>query len=554
MRKLTSAILISVLAALALSLSCGKQEAIPQSDWEAMIAIRAEAAAHHKAKTLYDFQLAVGETPADTAELRQMSEQLFTRKNIDLLQRIEDSFEPGRQETQVRRLRHYLMDGLIDLTLEPERRYAAEIAARPIDLPDGSQISIREIPRVLATESNRDRRELLYNSQLPMLKRLNAVKEFELQKLDSLLMSFHYGSVTSYYQEVRDYDFAQLAVTAREILDQTDSITASALHDRAPDLVGINGQALRVYDIPALWNSPIFSSELTPKVIAATVDSFQRACSVITDTLSGLATYWPSGKNVTSRSATYPISAFDDVRVVTVPSDGILALTNYWHEIGHALNYLHTKQKEFEFIYLGAVAEREMMAFMLEDLLDLPSTFSYVLDVRQRGKTKYGEWQSRYSEAEALLKLFSIRTNCVDFLYEYQYFAGLEDPVATFAESREKLWKHPVSDAERELYLSRLSLFESADYLTARIARANVTSCMNKDAPFFDSEGKQIADFQTDKFRAFLLESWSQGSALTFQSLSEQLKCDILSPDALIARMKAIGSDIFFRLPDHVAQ
>lgn len=535
MMSLSRIIVASILAfAVLLHNGCGKQEAVPQSEWETMIAIRAEAAAHRRAKTLHDFKLAIGEKPEDTTELRELAQHLFTRKNIDLLQRIENNLETTREETQVRRLRHYLIDGLIDLTLEPERRYIAEIASRPIELPDGSEITLHEIPHTLATEPNRDRREMIYNSQLPMIERINAVKTVELQKLDSLLMSLKYGSVTSYYQEVRNYDFAKLAVTAERILEETDSVIAAAIERWAPEFVGVEASALRAYDMPTLLHSSDLSRFLSREAIESTIDSFQTICEVVDDTSSALTVYWAVNADAATRSSTYPISAFDDVRIVVEPDNGVKGVSNYWHEISHALHYIHTQQREFEYIYLGAAAERELLAFVLEDVLDFWGRFMlYSVGVtRDLGSDLFRQLRDHYHALRTLSKLVAVRSHCSDFLFEYRYFAGLENPEEEFRAMREAVYDYPVSDVEGALYLSRLSLFESADYLVARIAAANVRRYVDGFEP--NRPRMKLPYYHGKSFEELLLSAWKRGSNISMDFFSESLECDILNPDALL--------------------
>ncbi len=539
MTRYTSIMIAGILGALLLTFSCGKQAKIPQSEWETMIAIRAEAAAHYRAKTEHDFQLAIGETPADTAQLREMARHLFTRKNIDLLQRIEDSFQPGREETQVRRLRHYLIDGLIDLTLEPERRYAAEIASRPIELPDGGSISIQQIPRTLAAESNRDRREMLYNSQLPMLKRLNAVKQVELQRLDSLLMSLNYGSVTSYYQEVRDYDFAQLAVTAEEILDRTDSIAAAVMERAAPLMLGIDTNALRAYDVPRLLHSAEINEILTPQNIEALYDTLSSRCNFAPEPDSSVTVFWADNSHPIRRSSTFAVST-SDIRITITPGEGMAAQNSYWHEMGHALHYANTLQREFEFIYLGAVAEREMLAFLMEKVYlwnyFYQSNFEEIKGEDQLRRLVLVD-RCLWSTSE----LLSVRAECADFLFEYKYFAGLEDARGEFVRQRERLHAYPVSDAESELYLSRVSLFESADYLMARIGAANLFHHLaGLDRVDTINPQPTLLAGLYDACRAiqsFLADSWQHGTDLSFDYYSEYLTGEVRDPDALISRL-----------------
>ena len=308
------------------------------------------------------------------------------------------------------------------------------------------QSTILTLPTVLATESNREKRKRLFEAQLPVLLNENAISQKILTIEDSLLYDFGYVNMASFLEEEHGCDFYTLSDVATKFIRDTDSLTQALFAEFAPKLTGIQASAFRGYDRAFFQNARIYEKYFPADKMVDRFKETARSMGINLDTMKNLKLDLEDRPNKSSRPATYPVEVPTDIRVQVKPIGGQDDYDGFYHEMGHALHFLHVTEKDFEFIYLGNNTITEMFAFLFEHLLDDPSYLRSVLgfsDSEARDFLRY----------RALERLMYVRSYCGDFLFEQELYSGEGDAKAAYEKIKQPLLGYPWSDVEKEGYL-----------------------------------------------------------------------------------------------------
>ena len=141
-------ILFVVVALVAGALLAGcseKKREIPQSDWEKLIAIRAEAKAYYSEVTKDEYDADAYGKPSHLEEITGQYQTLFTEKNIHLLERIQDSFQPSPEETKTQFLRLYLIDGFLESAVSQSSDYLQVFRLKEKVVSDGDSVNYLDL-------------------------------------------------------------------------------------------------------------------------------------------------------------------------------------------------------------------------------------------------------------------------------------------------------------------------------------------------------------------------------------------------------------------------
>lgn len=515
------AVLISATCLLLSGCTSERNLEIAQSEWETVIAVRGEARDFLRELQKNEFNSRTGTGPDERADIFARYDDLFSEANIGLLQRVEDSFEPGPDERKFRRLRLFLIESRIRAALLPDKQYLEEmLAGYRFDLNDRTY-SLPEAARLLAVSPDRSLRERLYENLLPLLQRENAVRRRVLELTDSALYHFGYGSILSFVEEKLDVDYAALTKQAQEFLTASDSLFHALAEDLTPQLAGIRLDKLRGYDIAFLMNADpmaaLFHPDSLPSIVARTLSALQ----LPPDTLR-LFEVVVDASDFIGRSSTYAIAAPNDLRIIVTRQRGSFYFHEYFHELGHALGYLYSQERELELTQLGSVAVSEASAFALEDLLLEPRYLTVTLAMTPADA-------HRCARLAAFRRLLLLRRLCADVLFEQVLFSEAENIQAEYEQSHRQLFSFAWSAVDREMYLRAIGEETAAEYLQGLWLAAALQE--------FAAENLGNDYFHHPDYRNLLKEYWSFGRRLNPDQLAAQLDLGPLGPNASLNRI-----------------
>lgn len=517
---------VAVIAVLLTGCGGDKRE-VPQSGWEKLIAIRAEGQAYYSEIALDEFNADAFGKPSHVQEISSRYQSLFTESNIRLLERIQDNFQPSPDETKIEFLRLYLIDGWLSRAVgqSSDSLQSLRLQAKVADGRDS--VNYLDVPAVLATETNRERRQRLFEGQLPTLQRENTIHSKIRSVEDSLLFELGYGDVSSYLEEEHACDFYALSLVATKLIQDTDSLAHALFAEFAPKLTGVQVSAFRGYDRAYLQRAQAYAKHFPAVAMTELFGQTMKGMGIAIDTMRNLKIDLEDRPNKCSRPATYPIEVPFDIRVLVKPIGGQDDYASYYHEMGHALHFLYITERDFEFVYLGNNTVTEVFAFLFEHLLDDPTYLQTSLDFSAIEVKDYLRFK-------AFVRLMYVRSYCGDFLFEQELYSSKGDAKADYERIKQPLLGYPWSDVEREGYLNRADKFYSADYLRAWFLESQLRE-------------KLRADFGRDYFKQpatgeYLKKLWAYGNSNSPEELAKLTGIGEITPQALLREINSMLS------------
>ncbi|MGB5138152.1 MAG: hypothetical protein WBP29_06435, partial [Candidatus Zixiibacteriota bacterium] len=509
--------------------NCGRDErAISQSEWEKLIGIRGEAREICRLETQREFlKRSKSGTESQIVELTGQLEprvaDILSTANLRLLQKIEDSYPPDTEdERKVRRLRHYLISLRIEKATEAPREYLSEMRGAAKFSVGGRHVNIEGLMEILSTARDRDLRQEAYVAWHSELQKENAVIESKIVIEDSVAVDLGYGDFTSLKQEAQQIDYARLTEQANDVLARTDSLARDLAATVVPQLAGLKADRLRGYDIAFLMSTTSFDSYFSSEtwmegegeILAGLGDGFEA-------NWQSMIVHSPSR---TERPGTFAISIPDDVRIVAPDNAGLWAASAQLHELGHALFYRNTTEREFEFTQLGEGALKEAFAFSLEGLYDEAGFVTTKVGIPE-------QQLSNYLRQRAYLQLELLRSYCADFLFEQEAYAGAPNLRQVYEDIAERVSGYDWNDVDREMMFRRLEGFASAEYLAGWFLAAQIREYL------FEQFGDGW--YESHEAGAFLKGLWQNGTRKPALEIAGMIGDSTIAPDALLRQLTA---------------
>jgi len=526
--RITLVILLPLLTLTLLFGGCGqqkRQQGIPQSEWEKLIAIRTEARALYSELMTDKYNADVLGQPSRIEEITTRYQTLLDKQNIQLVQRIQDSYQPSPEEEQVHFLRLFLIQGALKLAAGQSTDYLRALQLQN-QIADGKDaVEYHRLPDLLAGETNRERRQRQFDAQLPVRVKENAVCQKIRSLEDSLLFNLGYGDMASFLEEQHGVDLAALSEAAEELVKDTDSLTHTLFAELAPKLTGVRIESFRGYDLPVLERGQAFDKHFPATKMIDGLKSVLAEMGLSVDSVTGLKIAILDRSQVGFRPAAYPIQIPNDIRLPVRLEDGLPGYAAFYHELGYALRYATITERDFEFAYLGNQTLAEASAILLEQLLDQPA---YV-----QNRLGFSPQETReYLRFCALIKLITVRSYCGDLLYEQSLYSGDSDPKAAYEKIKQPLLGYPWSDAEREEYLTRAEYLSSADYLRGWFLAAQLQEKLQAFVGADYASRPATGDF--------LKKIWAAGNRHTPEEVAQSLGIGAITSEALRRQIQAM--------------
>jgi len=526
--RITLVILLPLLILTLLFDSCSRQKrqrGIPQSEWEKLIVIRTEAKSLYSELMTDSYNFDVLRQQSHLEEITARYQSLLDRKNIQLVQRIEDSYQPSPEETQVRLLRLFLIQGALKLATGQSADYLRTLQLQNQIAAGENAVDYRRRPDLRAEETNREQRQRQFEGQLPVMVRENAIYQKIRSLEDSLLFDLGYGDMASFLEEQRGIDLAVLAKTAEEFIKDTDSLTNVLFVELAPKLAGVRIESFRGYDLPVLERGQVFDKHFPATKMIDGLKSVLAEMGLSVDSAKGLKITILDSSQVGFRPVAYPIRIPDDIRIPVRLVDGSPSYAAFYRELGQALRYATITERDFEFTYLGNQTLAAASAFLLEQLLDHPAYLQNRLGFSPQETREYLRYR-------ALIKLITVRSYCSDLLYEQSLYSGDSDPKTMCEKIKQPLLGYPWSDVEREGYLTRADYLSSADYLRGWFLSAQLQEKLQAFVGADYASRPATGDF--------LKKIWAAGNRYTPEEVAQSLGFGAITPEALHRQIKAM--------------
>jgi len=524
--RITLVTLLPLLISTLLFGGCGqqkKQQGIPQSEWEKLIVIRTEAKSLYSELMTDSYNSDVLGQQSHLEEITARYQSLLDRKNIRLVQRIEDSYQPSPEETQVRLLRLFLIQGALKLATGQSADYLRALQLQNRITAGENATDYRRLPDLRAEEPNREQRQRQFKGQLPVMVKENAVYQKIRSLEDSLLFDLGYGDMASFLEELHGVDLAMLAKAAEEFIMDTDSLTHALFVELAPKLTGVRIESFRGYDLPVLERGQAFDKHFPAAKMIDGLKSVLAEMGLSVDSAKGLKITILDRSQVGFRPAAYPIQIPDDICVPVRLVDGSPSYAGFYRELGQALRYAAITERDFEFAYLGNQTLAEASAFLLEQLLDQPAYLQNRLGFSPQEAREYLRFR-------ALIKLITVRSYCGDLLYEQSLYSGESDPKTAYEKIKQPLLGYPWSDVEREEYLTCADYLSSADHLRGWFLAAQLQeklrAFVGADYAFRPATGD------------FLKKIWATGNRYTPEEVAQSLGIGAITPEAFHRQIK----------------
>ncbi len=502
-----------------------KQQGIPQSEWEKLIAIRTEAKELYSELMTDKYNADVLGQPSRIEEITTRYQTLLDKQNIQLVQRIQDSYQPSPEETQVRFLRLFLIQGALKLAAGQSADYLRALQLQNRIAGGGNAVDYRHLPDLPAGETNRERRQRQFEAQLPALIKENAVYQKIRSLEDSLLFDLGYGDMASFLEEQHGVDLAVLSEVAEKFVKDTDSLTHTLFAELAPKLTGVRIESFRGYDLPVLERGQTFDKHFSVTKMIDGLKSVLAEMGLSVDSAKGLKITIVDSSQVGFRPVAYPIRIPDDIRVPIRLVDGLPGYAAFYHELGHALRCATITERDFEFAYLGNQTLTEASAFLLEQLLDQPAYLQNRLGFSPQ-ETK------DYLRFRALIKLITVRSYCGDLLYEQSLYSGESDPKTAYEKIKQPLLGYPWNDVEREGYLTCADYLSSADHLRGWFLAAQLQEKLRAFVGADYASRPATGDF--------LKKIWAAGNRYTPEEVAQSLGIGAITPEALHRQIQAM--------------
>lgn len=505
---------------------------VTQSEWEKLIAIRGEAREYCRSEMLAKYSRYFQSEP-DSVEssVEQTSESLIgdltSPENLRLLQKIEDSYPPDSEdERKVRRLRHFLIEMILQRNTQEVRGYLEDMRVTDSVKLNNRLVSLDVVQRILTSEKDRDLRQQAYYAWISELQKENAVTAELIRIEDSTAFDLGYGDLSAICQERQQLDYAVLSDQARNTIRETDSLFRQLATEVVPKLSGLKFDMLRGYDIAFLMGTSHYDDHFRNINQMERCEAALAQMGLVPGSSSRLKLVRQTNRPY-SRPATYPVTIPDDIRVILPADSGHWETSALMHEIGHALHWLNTEEREFEFTQLGAGALKEAYAFLIEGLLDEPEVVEKAFGVTQSEIRDF-------LRQRAYVQLMATRSYCGDLLFEQEVHGGAVDLRKAYEEIKRPLGSYGWSEADQELLYRRLDQFASAEYLTGWFLAAQLREHLR------DEFGERW--YTLPATGEFLKGLWKYGTRKSEFEIAAMLGDSTITPDALIRHLDSLSA------------
>ncbi len=491
---------------------------------EKIDSLRTEAEELIKAQSLMGWNSWVYGTTSNQDSLYKAHAGLFSKENISLLRKAEGEEPDSVQKKRLRYLRQYLISEYINKQTAPLSDRVSNLESAATIRFEGKEIPYRQVNSLIINEANQNRRAGLHLALEPVLDTMNV----ELRALEEMnhtvARDLGYASYTAVAEEVKGFSLAGLTPQLERFLAETESTYTSLLREAVQKNLALPLRRFHRYDIGALFRMQRFDRYFSAATMMAHAESTYHAMGIDLASNKHLTIDAELRERKNPRAVCSAVDVPSDVRLSVKPAGGFGDYRSLFHELGHALHYVNTREHAFEFKYLGEPTVTETYAFLSEYML--------VNNAWLRLRTSMPvAAQKEFMRLQALYRLYFVRRYCAKTLYELQLHNGIPDPSRLYSELLSSGTGYVPIPTDEKLYLTDVDpLFYAASYLRAWFLEAQLNGRLSRTYG--------VNWFEIPQAGEFLESLWAHGDRYRGDELVQQIGDGRISPDALWAEIK----------------
>lgn len=434
------------------------------------------------------------------------------------------AFDESEEIRDYRLLARAVMTLYVDEKAKDIQDKMADLEAESYVEFDGKRIAYRMLRKYLMEERNRERRKEAMKASLSIVRKLNSLHEEARERKEEAFLSLGFPDVVSGWEKLRFFDRYRVRGMSRKFLRETEGVYRKLWEGYLKER-GLDPKDPRLYDVYRVFRAekydPIFPAE---EMIRRLVLALRRMGFDLLSLPNLKLDVEPREKKAPRAFCCAP-DIPGDVRVSVKPMGGVDDYAALFHEIGHALHFAFTRERDPAFKYAGDSSVTECYAFLMEHLL---------------GEREFvAEWAPSRDLLEDYLKFFRfyeklyfVRRYCGKFLFELEYHGEGADPKEAFSRYSWEASLVRVEDWEAEFYRTFDEEFYTAEYLKAWFGEAVLSSYLK------ESYGEEW--WTKKRAGDFLKELWKTGQKYTLEELFEGLGLK-LDPSKLIQEVSELG-------------
>jgi hypothetical protein len=437
--------------------------------------------------------------------------------NLETVQQIEEAYgaetDPENKE-RLRRVYYYLLEGYMGQQTAPLEDTLVSFEAGATVEVDGESIPYHNLPVLIASEHDFERRNRLREASLGVVEETNPERlEILRTGLATLAAEFGHDSYTAYNAEKKRIDYSLLRSRMEDFLSETEEIYATLMGRWVEETTGRRLGKIGSHHFSYISRVPQYD-------VYFRKDKLLRAYE---RTLLGMGFDPASQANIhidteeratkNPRARCYAPDPPEEVHLLIKPVGGLEDYMAFFHEAGHAQHF-GNENPVLDYVERNVSTSNaltEIYSFLLEHLTQNRAWLTEVVGLPEetaRGVAYHAE----------LTELFFVRRYAAKLAYELDFF---EDPLE---EGRNRqLYTTTLSAATRFSYTPQNYLndmdpgYYSADYLRAWITEAMLRRHLE------DAYGKDW--FARPEAGELLRGLWATGESKENEDVARMIGC-----------------------------
>jgi len=392
--------------------------------------------------------------------------------NLETVRRIEESYraetDPQDKE-RLRRVYYHLLEGYIGQRIAPLEDALVSFEAGASVEVDGESIPYHNVPVLIASEHDFERRNRLREASLGVVEETNPRRlEILRTSLAALADEFGHDSYTAYNAEKKRIDYGLLRSRMEELISETEETYAALMGRWTEETTGRMLGEIGGHHFSYISRVPQYDEYFRKDRL---LGAYER-------TLSGMGLDPASQNNIhidteeratkNPRARCYAPDPPGEVHLLIKPVGGLEDYMAFFHEAGHAQHF-GNENPTLDYVERAVSTSNaltEIYSFLLEHLTQNRAWLTGVLGLPE-------ETARAVAYHAGLTELFFVRRYAAKLAYELDLF---EDPLE---EGRNRqLYATTLSAATHFVYTPENYLndmdpgYYSADYLRAWITEA----------------------------------------------------------------------------------
>jgi hypothetical protein len=392
--------------------------------------------------------------------------------NLETVRRVEEAYrletDPENKE-RLHRVYYYLLEGYVGQQISPQEDALVSFEAGATVEVDGESIPYHNVPVLIASEHDFERRNRLREASLGVVEETNPMRlEILRTSLTTLADEFGQDSYTAYNAEKKRIDYGLLRSRMEGLLSETEETYVALMGRWVEETTGLRLGEIGSHHFSYISRVPQYDEYFRKDRL---LGAYER-------TLSGMALDPALQKNIhidteeratkNPRARCYAPDPPEEVHLLIKPVGGLEDYMAFFHEAGHAQHF-GNEDPALDYVERAvstSYALTEIYSFLLEHLTQNRTWLTEVVGLPEetaRGVAYYAE----------LAELFLVRRYAAKLVYELEFF---EDPLA---EGRnQQLYTTMLSAATHFVHTPQNYLddmdpgYYTADYLRAWITEA----------------------------------------------------------------------------------